>query len=60
MDCLYHLVKGKTMKQIAAALSLSPKTIEHYLDIIKRKLNCYSRSELIEKALQLSQIRDNL
>lgn len=59
-ECLYHLVKGKTMKQIAAALNLSPKTIEHYLEIIKRKLNCYSRTELIEKALQLPQIRENL
>ncbi len=59
-DCIYYLVKGKTMKETAKILGLSPKTIEHYLDAVKAKLNCYTRSELIEKALQLSEIKEKL
>lgn len=59
-ECLYLLVRGKTMKQIANELNISSKTVEHYLDAIKIKLNCYSRSELIEKALQLQFIKDKL
>jgi len=60
MDCLMHLVKGKTIKQIAQALHLSAKTVEHYLNAIKLKLNAQDRSEVIEKALQLTAIRERL
>ncbi len=57
LDCLYYLVKGLTMKKIADQLNLSPKTVEHYLDAIKMKLNCRSRSDLIAAGLQLSSIK---
>jgi DNA-binding CsgD family transcriptional regulator len=60
LDCVYYLVKGKTMRQIAEKLILSPKTIEHYLEAAKNKLGCHTRSELIEKALQLTEIREKL
>ncbi len=60
VDCLYYLVKGMTIKQIARELNLSPRTIEHYLDAVKIKLNCISRSELIEKALQMNAIKIRL
>jgi DNA-binding CsgD family transcriptional regulator len=60
MDCLYCLVKGMTYKQIAKTLNLSPKTIEHYLDTIKLKLNCSNRSELINCALQMPMIKIRL
>ena len=52
-DCLYYLVKGMTMKQIAATIGRSPKAVEHHLEAVKIKLNCDTRSELISKALQL-------
>lgn len=60
IECLHLLVKGKTIKKIALILHLSAKTVEHYLDAIKLKLNANDRSELIEKALQLPQIREKL
>lgn len=60
LDCLYHLVKGMTMKQIARTLALSPKTVEHYLHAIKIKLNCKNRADLIEKALKLPYIKYKL
>jgi len=59
-SCLLYLVKGMSYKQIAKALQLSPKTVEHYLTIIRKKMSCSSRSELIQKALQLSSIKNSL
>lgn len=60
IDRLYYLVNGMTMKEIARTLSLSPKTIEHYLYAIKLKLNCNNRADLIKKALQLPCIKYRL
>lgn len=60
IECLYHLIKGLTLKQIAKKLSISPRTVEHHLENIKIKLNCTSRAELITKALQLPAIKKML
>jgi DNA-binding CsgD family transcriptional regulator len=60
VDCLFYLVKGKTMKQIASILGLSYKTVEHYLETVKNKLSCHSRAELIAKALTIPAIKDRL
>lgn len=50
--CLKHLAFGFTHKQIAETLGLSAKTVEHYLDTVKVKLKCDSRSELILQAIE--------
>jgi DNA-binding CsgD family transcriptional regulator len=57
LDCLLLLVKGKPMKLIAVALSISPRTVEHYLEAIKFKLDCTNKSQLIEKALCIPYIK---
>jgi len=59
-ECLYCLVQGMTIKQIATELTLSPRTVEHHIESIKNKLRCNSRSELIAKALKLQFIIDKL
>jgi len=59
-ECLLFLAKGMTIKQIAIKLALSPRTVEHYLESVKNKLDCHSRVELVAKALQLSFIRNRL
>ncbi len=59
-ECLYCLVTGMTIKQIATELGLSPRTVEHHIESIKNKLRCNSRSELIAKALKLQFIKDRL
>lgn len=51
MTIIKWLIRGKTNKQIAAILTLSPRTIEQYVDRLKSKLNVYSRPELIEKII---------
>ena len=50
--CLKYLAMGLTHKQIARELGLSQKTVEHYLDAVKTKLNCSSRADLIMQAIE--------
>ena len=48
-QCLFHLVSGKTAKETGAILFLSQRTVETYLDSIKRKLNCRTKLEILSK-----------
>jgi DNA-binding CsgD family transcriptional regulator len=50
-ECLFWLIRGKTMKEIAYLLNLSERTIEAYIDNIKYKLGCYTKGQIIEKAI---------
>jgi DNA-binding CsgD family transcriptional regulator len=60
LECLLHLVKGKSIKQIAKQLTLSPRTVEHYIETVKFKMKCESRAELIEKAFSIPLIKSRL
>lgn len=55
-ECLFHLIRGKTSKEIARILALSFRTIEHYIDQIKIKLNCDNKAALIEKAITMGYV----
>ncbi len=46
LECLRLLARGETHKQIAKVLCLSPRTIETYLQRIKARTGCVSKSEL--------------
>lgn len=50
-NCLFHLVRGKTIKEISKILKISPRTVECHLDAIKLKYQCNSKAEIIEKAI---------
>ncbi|KTC97511.1 transcriptional regulator LuxR [Legionella geestiana] len=52
-ECFFYLLRGHSAKSIANMLSLSVRTIEYYFENIKNKFNCYSKSELVEKAFSL-------
>jgi len=54
IECLYYLFRGLTNKQIAKTLNLSPRTIETYVEQLKNKLACNTKSELIAKAFELN------
>ena len=60
INCLLFLVKGLTAKQIADQMSLSKRTVEAYLEAIKIKLNCNSKSSLIAKALTFDFVKHEL
>lgn len=46
--CLSLLAQGMTTKEIAKQMRLSPRTVDHYIETIKDKLNCNTRSKLIK------------
>ena len=47
-DCLGHLAKGDTAKEIAQSLEISPRTVETHLKTIKYKTGFHSRSQLVK------------
>lgn len=47
VECIKYLAYGKSMKEVGRAISLSPRTVEAYLEKARLKLNCASNSELI-------------
>jgi DNA-binding CsgD family transcriptional regulator len=49
--CLFLLIRGKSAKEIAKILDISYRTVEVHLALIKQKLDCNSRSQLIEIAI---------
>ncbi|BCA95648.1 hypothetical protein TUM19329_20090 [Legionella antarctica] len=49
-ECLYWLMRGLTAKQTADILHMSKRTIESYLTIVKDKLFCTSKQDLIKIA----------
>ena len=51
-EVLTHLAEGASNGEIAAALVISPKTVERHRENIMRKLNLHSRSELVRYAIR--------
>lgn len=45
------IVRGDTAAKIAVLLNISPKTVEAYTEIIKRKLNCNTKGDIIATAI---------
>lgn len=52
-ECLVLLLEGKTAKQMAQSLTLSARTVEHYIDNIKNKFGCLTKSELFTRVSDL-------
>lgn len=58
-SCLEHLLIGRTAREIAEHYELSPKTVETYINRIKQKLKCKTKSQLFQMALDVGIIRPN-
>jgi DNA-binding NarL/FixJ family response regulator len=52
LEVFTHLGNGKTSSEIAAALIISPKTVETHRARIKEKLGIESGHELLRRAVQ--------
>lgn len=49
LDCANLLIRKHKVKEIAAKMQVSPRTVETHLNNIKMKLNCSDKMELIIK-----------
>ena len=47
IECASWAVQGLTNREIANEMQLSSRTIEAYINNLKKKLNCYSKVQLI-------------
>jgi LuxR family quorum-sensing system transcriptional regulator SolR len=47
IDCIKKLLIGKTMRETADELFISPRTVETHVENIKNKIGCNKKSELI-------------
>jgi DNA-binding NarL/FixJ family response regulator len=57
-EVLRLVAKGLHNKEIAAQLVVSPRTVDHHVRSILRKLNAGSRSEASAKAVRLGLAED--
>lgn len=51
IECLFHLLRGQSAKDIAITLNIGKRTVETHIDAIKCKLGCDTKAQLIDKAL---------
>ncbi|MEM1244541.1 MAG: LuxR C-terminal-related transcriptional regulator [Pseudomonadota bacterium] len=51
-ECLYYLLRGNTIREIAKNLNLSARTIETHMVHIKNIFAVRTKSQLIEKAIE--------
>lgn len=52
-EIVFHLLRGRSAKEIARITDLSVRTVEKHLDRIKNKMQCFSKSQLIDKLWSL-------
>ena len=50
-QCLELILQNKIAKEIANFLNLTTRTVETYIDNLKRKLHCHSKNEIMMKFL---------
>lgn len=53
LQCMFYILRGKSNREIADELKLSKRTIDFYMENIKNKFGCLSKSELIIKAIEI-------
>ncbi len=53
LECLFFILRGRSAKQIGEYIHLSKRTIEFYIENIKNKFGCHSKSELLVQAVSM-------
>lgn len=56
-EVLRLVMLGKTVKEISQLMNLSERTVGHYFETVKTKLNVSSRSELISKIIDSKSLK---
>ena len=47
-ECMAQLLKGKSIRSTAKILKLSIRTVEFYVNNMRKKLSCHTKFELID------------
>lgn len=50
-EVLFFLIRGRTLREIGANLFISTCTVESHLQSLKSKLDCKTKSDVIEKVI---------
>jgi DNA-binding CsgD family transcriptional regulator len=58
-QCLYYTLQGKSARATGSKLHISQRTVEYYINLLKDKFYCESKSDLIEKIMKLINSNDN-
>lgn len=56
IECLYHLMKGKSARETGIEINLSQRTVEFYLNSLKEKLCCRKKSEIFDKVFSILKV----
>lgn len=59
-ECVCLMACGYTTKEIASKLQISPRTVEVHINQVKYKLECHTKSVLLETLFKISWNRDIL
>ncbi len=49
--CMVCFLRGNTVKGTARIMELSPRTVEYYVNNMKKKLSCCSKSDLVRRVV---------
>lgn len=52
IQCIYWLIHGKSYQEIGALLGITEKTVDHYIQAIKKKLKCKKGIQLVKAILE--------
>lgn len=55
LECIHYIMLGSTNRLIAENLEISTRTVEDYIDRIRRKLDCKNKLEIISKIKDYSE-----
>jgi len=58
IECLRRVAKGDSSIEIAAALGLSVRTVDHYVGAACAKLGARSRAQAVARAIRLGWIEE--
>ncbi len=58
LECLQCAVDGLTTKETAKQLGISCRIVESYLEIIRKKLSCSNRVQLVKNLLTLQVLKE--
>lgn len=57
--CMVCFLRGNAIKGTAKILDLSPRTVEYYVNNMKKKLGVVSKSELVFRVIETDFTKDN-